>query len=136
MPKQKPSFDFTRSSGMPTGSVSSTIRSSRVGDWVERQEPRATDPQMKDDLAKNEIRLAAIEYLLCQLWVNSMKFGGITEQEFAWRTDGMLTNLNKQAFPGLDHLAPGQLEEAVGHLVDIQRCMLGFQKLPKADLGQ
>jgi hypothetical protein len=63
-----------------------------------------------------------------------MKFGGITEQEFAWRTDAMLTNLNKQAFP--DHLAPGQLEEAVGHLVDIQRGMLGFQKLPKADLRQ
>jgi hypothetical protein len=121
---------------MPVGSVSSTIRSSRVGDWVERQEPRAMDPQMKDDLAKNEMRLAAIEYLLCQLWVNSMKFGGITEQEFAWRTDAMLTNLNKQAFPGLDHLAPGQLEEAVGHLVDIQRGMLGFQKLPKADLRQ
>ena len=99
-PKQKPSFDFTRSSGMPMGSVSSTIRSSRVGDWVERQEPLAMDQQMKDDLAKNEMRIAAIEYLLCQLWVNSMKFGGITEQEFAWRTDGMLTNLNKQAFPG------------------------------------
>jgi len=94
------------------------------------------DPQMKDDLAKNEMRLAAIEYLLCQLWVNSMKFGGITEQEFDWRTNAMLTNLNKQAFPGLDHLAPGQLEEAVGHLVDIQRGMLGFQKFPKADLRQ
>jgi hypothetical protein len=38
---------------------------------------------MKDDLVKNEMRLAAIEYLLCQLWVNSMKFGGVTEQEFA-----------------------------------------------------
>jgi hypothetical protein len=43
------------------------------------------DPQMKDDLVKNEMRLAAIEYLLCQLWVNSMRFGGVTEQEFAWR---------------------------------------------------
>jgi hypothetical protein len=91
------------------------------------------DQQMKDD---HEMRIAAIEYLLCQLWVNSMKFGGITEQEFAWRTDAMLTNLNKQAFSGLDHLAPEQLEEAVRHLVDIQRSMLGFQKLRKADLGQ
>ena len=87
--------------------------------------------QMKDDLEKNEMRLAAIEYLLCQLWVNSMKFGGVTEQEFAWRTDAMLANLKKQTFPGLDHLAAGQLEEAVGHLVDIQREMLGFQKVQK-----
>jgi hypothetical protein len=90
------------------------------------------DPQMNDDLVKNEMRLAAIEYLLCQLWANSMKFGGVTEQEFAWRTDAMLANLRKQTFPGLDHVAPVQLEEAVGHLVDIQREMLGFQKLPKA----
>jgi hypothetical protein len=90
------------------------------------------DSQMKDDLIKNEMRLAAIEYLLCQLWVNSMKFSGVTEQEFAWRTDAMLANLKKQTFPGLDHLAPDRLEEAVEHLVDIQREMLGFQKLPKA----
>jgi hypothetical protein len=88
--------------------------------------------KMKDDLVKNEMRLAAIEYLLCQLWANSMKFGGVTEQEFAWRTDAMLANLKKQTFPGLDHVAPVQLEEAVGRLVDIQREMLGFQKLPKA----
>ena len=51
---------------------------------------------MKDDLKKNEMRLAAIEYLLCQLWVNSMKFGGVTEQEFAWRTDAMLANLKNK----------------------------------------
>ena len=57
--------------------------------------------------AKNEMRLAAVEYLLCSPRVNSRKFGGITEQEFAWRTDAMLTNLNKQAFSGLDYLAPG-----------------------------
>jgi hypothetical protein len=43
----------------------------------------------------------------------------------------MLANLKEQAFPGLDHLAAGQLEEAVGHLVDIQREMLGFQKVQK-----
>jgi len=92
----------------------------------------ATDPQMKDDLVKNEMRLATIEYLLCPLWVNSMRFGGVTEQEFAWRTDAMLANLKKTNFPGLDHLAPGQLEEAVEHLVGIQREMLGFQKPPKA----
>ena len=35
---------------------------------------------MTDDLVNTEMRLAAIEYLLCQLWVNSMKFGGVTEQ--------------------------------------------------------
>src|ERR1700740_65520 len=54
---------------------------------------------MTDDLVNNEMRLAAIEYLLCQLWVNSMKFGGVTEQEFAWRTDAMLANIRKQALP-------------------------------------
>ena len=89
--------------------------------------------QMTDDLSKkNEMRLAAIEYLLCQLWVNSMKFAGVTEQEFAWRTDAMLANIHKQTLPGLQPLGAGQLEEAVGRLVDIQREMLGFQKLPKA----
>jgi hypothetical protein len=41
------------------------------------------DTQMKDEPLKIETRLAAIEYLLCQLWVNSMKFGGVTEREFA-----------------------------------------------------
>src|SRR5262249_29778652 len=88
--------------------------------------------QMSDDLVKNnEMRLAAIEYLLCQLWVNSMKFGGITEQEFAWRTDAILANIHKQTLPGLEHLRAGQLGEAVERLVDIQREMLGFQKLPK-----
>jgi hypothetical protein len=35
--------------------------------------------QMTNELVNTEMRLAAIEYLLCQLWVNSMKFGGITE---------------------------------------------------------
>ena len=88
---------------------------------------------MTDDLSqKNEMRLAAIEYLLCQLWVNSMKFAGITEQEFAWRTDAMLANIHKQTLPGLEPLRAGQLGEAVGRLVDIQREMLGFQKLPEA----
>jgi hypothetical protein len=59
---------------------------------------------MTDDLVKNEMRLAAIEYLLCQLWVNSMKFAGVTEQEFAWRTDAMLANLHKQTLPGFEPL--------------------------------
>jgi hypothetical protein len=36
---------------------------------------------MTSDLTNNELRLAAIEYLLCQLWVNSMKFAGVTEQD-------------------------------------------------------
>ena len=94
------------------------------------------DQQMKDDLVKNEMRLAAIEYLLCQLLVNSMRFGGVTEQEFDWRTDAMLANLKKQTVPGLDHLAPGQLEEAVEHLVDVQREMLGFQKLQKTQVNK
>jgi hypothetical protein len=87
---------------------------------------------MTDDLVQNETRLAAIEYLLCQLWVNSMKFGGITEQEFAWRTDAMLANIHKQTLRGLEHLGAGQVGEAVERLVDMQREMLGFQKLPKA----
>jgi hypothetical protein len=91
----------------------------------------AMDPANERRSRKNEVRLAAIEYLLCQLWVNSMKFGGVTEQEFAWRTDAMLASLKKQTFPGLDNLAAGQLEEAVRHLVDIQREMLGFQKVQK-----
>jgi hypothetical protein len=84
---------------------------------------------MGDDLIKNEARLASIEYLLCQLWANSMKFAGITEQEFAWRTDAMLANLQKQTSP---RVTTSELEEAVARLVDIQREMLGFQKLPKA----
>jgi hypothetical protein len=50
---------------------------------------------MTYELVNTEMRLAAIEYLLCQLWVNSMKFSGVTEQEFAWRTDAMLTNIYK-----------------------------------------
>ena len=76
--------------------------------------------------------MAAIEYLLCQLWVNSMKFGSVTEQEFTWRTDAMIANLQKQTLPELEHVAANQLEEAAGRLIDIQREMLGFQKLPKA----
>jgi hypothetical protein len=87
---------------------------------------------MADGPVKNETRLAAIEYLLCQLSVNSMKFGGVTDQEFAWRTDAMLASIHKETLPELDHMRGDQLGEAVGRLVDIQREMLGFQKLPKA----
>ncbi len=87
---------------------------------------------MTNDLVNTEMRLAAIEYLLCQLWVNSMKFGGVTEQEFGWRTDAMLANIHKQTLPVFERLSVGQLGEAVARLVDIQREMLGFQKLPKA----
>jgi hypothetical protein len=87
---------------------------------------------MTDELVNTEMRLAAIEYLLCQLWVNSTKFGGVTEQEVAWRTDAMLANIHKQTSPGFERLSAGQLGEAVARLVDIQRAMLGFQKLPEA----
>jgi hypothetical protein len=41
----------------------------------------------------------------------------------------MLANLEKQTLPGLQHLAANELKKAVGHLIDIQREMLGFQKL-------
>jgi hypothetical protein len=85
---------------------------------------------MTNDLVNTEMRLAAIEYLLCQLWVNSMKFGGVTEQEFAWRTDAMLANMRKQDLPGFERLSDSQLGKAVARLADIQREMLGFQKLP------
>jgi hypothetical protein len=61
-----------------------------------------------------------------------MKFGGVTEQEFAWRTDAMLANIHKQTLPRFERLSAGKLGEAVARLVDIQREMLGFQKLPKA----
>jgi hypothetical protein len=85
---------------------------------------------MKDDLEK---RNAPSSYRISSMPAVGEQYevGGVTEQEFAWRTDAMLANLKKQTFPGLDHLAAGQLEEAVGHLVDIQREMLGFQKVQK-----
>jgi hypothetical protein len=86
---------------------------------------------MKDELGIDEMRLSAIEYLLCQLWANSMKFAGITEQKFAWRTDAMLANLKKHSFANRGDAA-SQFEAAVGRLVDMQRGMLGFQKLPKS----
>ena len=86
---------------------------------------------MTDDLVGIEMRLAAIEYLLCQLWVNSMKFGGVTEQEFAWRTDAMLANIHKQTLPRFERLSAAKLREAVARLVGMQREMLGFQKLPR-----
>ena len=53
--------------------------------------------------------------MLEQLWVNSMKFAGVTEQEFAWRTDAMLANLQKQTLPGLEHL----LQTSLRKLLDI-----------------
>jgi hypothetical protein len=66
---------------------------------------------MTDDLTKNEMRLAAIEYLLCQLWVNNMKFGGVTEQEFAWRTDAMIANLQSKRCQGLSTLPQTSLRK-------------------------
>jgi hypothetical protein len=69
------------------------------------------------------MRLAAIEYLLCQLWVNSMKFAGVTEQEFAWRTDAMLANLQKQTLPGLNTLPPANLRKLLDILsIYNERC--------------
>jgi len=85
---------------------------------------------------KLEMRLCAMEYLLCQLWVNLLKASGVTEQKFDESSQAMLDHLKKQTFPALpaewSDLAAGELEEAVSHLVAMQREMLGFPKKPKA----
>jgi hypothetical protein len=90
---------------------------------------------MSNDTIKNEMRLAALEYLLCQIWVNIIKSSGADQKTFDQRTSAMLASLKRQTFPGLDpewsDLASGELEEAVERLVEMQREMLGFSKNPK-----
>jgi hypothetical protein len=89
-----------------------------------------------EDAIKLEMRLNAIEYLLCQLWVNILKNAGATEEKFDESSQAMLAHLKTQTFPGLDpgwsDLAAGELEEAVARLVGMQREMLGFPKKSKA----
>ena len=84
-----------------------------------------------------EMRLAAIEYLLCQLWVNIISLGGINEQKFDQATQAMLGQLKRQTFSGLSpewsDLAAAELEEAVARLIGMQREMLGFPKRKKDD---
>ena len=45
-----------------------------MSEWIRKSK--------KVGLFLTEMRFSGdIEYLLCQLWVNSMKFSGVTEQE-------------------------------------------------------
>lgn len=87
------------------------------------------------DFVKNEMRIAAMEYLLCQLWTNLLRMAGVTEQKFDESSQAMLAALKTQTFAGLapewSDLAAAELEDAVARLVDMQREMLGFSKSAK-----
>ena len=91
---------------------------------------------MSEESIKLEMRLSAIEYLLCQLWANIISLAGADENTFNQRTDVVLEKLKKQTFPGLapewGDLASAELEQAVARLIDMQREMLGFPKRRKS----
>jgi hypothetical protein len=94
---------------------------------------------MNEDAVKLEARISAIEYLLCQYWVNILKFTGITQAKLDASHADLIGRLGRQTFPGLDaaqsDLAASEFEAAVRAILAMQREMLGFPKLPKADQG-
>lgn len=91
---------------------------------------------MSNDLIKREMRLAALEYMLCRLWVNILSIVGADEKTFDAGSKAMLEHLKKQTFPGLapewSDMASAELEEAVERLVKMQKEMLAALKTPKS----
>jgi hypothetical protein len=91
---------------------------------------------MNEDAVKLETRLSALEYLLCQLYVNILKVSGVTPEKLDASHADMLARLGRQTFAGLDaaqsDLAASEFEDAIRALLAMQREMLGFPKLPKA----
>jgi hypothetical protein len=81
-----------------------------------------------DDQLKLEMRLTAIEYLLCDLWVKYYLQIGATYDQIMAAHKKTLEQLNKQTFAGLDpaqsDLAAYELEEAVRKLLDEQKQMM------------
>ena len=80
---------------------------------------------MTDDLVNTEMRLAAIEYLLCQLWVSSMKFAALPNKNLV----GELINACKYSQANIAVLSVRLSAAAVAVLVNERS---GIQKMAKA----
>ena len=75
-----------------------------------------------------ETRLAAIEYLLCDLWAKHYLRIGASYEQVVEAHGRAIDRLKTQTFPGIDpalsDLASSELEEAVCALLLMQRQML------------
>jgi hypothetical protein len=85
-----------------------------------------------DQTIKLEARLAAIEYLLCDLWAKHYRLIGVSNDQIKRAHLRAVEALRSETFPGegaaLSDLAAGELEDAVSRLLAIQREML---KIPQ-----
>ncbi len=85
-------------------------------------------------IIKNEMRLSAIEFLLCKLTATILVAGGKTENELnAWRLE-MKETLGKQTFGDLDPViadaSAQELEESVDTLLGLVKDhMLSLRKI-------
>ena len=73
-------------------------------------------------------RLAAIEYLLSDLWVKLYMLSGATNAKVEATHIDTIERLTKLTFPGMDPALgdafAAELEEAVAHILSMQRTML------------
>ncbi len=81
---------------------------------------------------KREMRLTAIEYLLCDLWSKYYGLIGATREQIETAHMKAIDRLKTETFSGLDaassDLAASELEDAVTGLLAMQQEMLGFLK--------
>ena len=74
-------------------------------------------------------RLAAIEYLLSDLWVKLYMLSNATDAKVEAAHMDTIDRLARQTFPGMDPALgdafAAELEEAVARILSMQRTMLG-----------
>lgn len=83
----------------------------------------------QDEAIKLEMRLQAIEYLLCRLNVSVLRSTGIPTATISALLTDFATKAGQQSFPGLDPAlsdhASAEWSDAISRLVEMQREILG-----------
>ncbi|MHB1216711.1 MAG: hypothetical protein ACYC1L_00745, partial [Alphaproteobacteria bacterium] len=76
---------------------------------------------LQGDAIKHEMRLAAIEYLLCRVYVAMIQASGVSSEQTEHLLQRQISGAANQKFPGLDpamsDLASAEFGEAVERLV-------------------
>jgi hypothetical protein len=97
---------------------------------------KLSEERMDEEALRLEMRLAAIEYVVCNFIANVYRSAEIPPKQVLAAQADLIQRLRNQTFPGLDaalsDLAAAELENAVSRLLDMQREMLG---LPRNEEG-
>ena len=81
-----------------------------------------------EETIKLEMRLSAIEYLLCKMYITLIAATGQSDEQIEQAFDEFVAGTRQQLFPGFDpaqsDLISAEWEEAVTRLIACQREML------------